>query len=335
MNKMNKLIIKLSIAIIAIAIIFPVTALGQEKKVKVKTVKNINGEEVVYDTVFTVKGDKDVDSIIKTWSWTHDGDSNKMITINSDFDIDMDDEKNIVIVKKGSHKVIHDGDGDEYRVKIITDDDGEENVFYFNGAEFDGDHTHEFHVQMDKLKDELKDIHIDIDGEKILLLKELKELEGLADLEKYEKLELLEELEELKNIEIEIPEFYFNDGDENVHWIPKHGKHNDYFVYHNYNNATEKELRDAGIKVKANRLELEDFDIDINDGIVDLEFIIKNEGSPKVAVYNYYGDKITSEKPELLNGKYVLNIDMSSKQHGTYFLHVTVKDSSVTKKFKL
>ncbi len=45
--------------------------------------------------------------------------------------------------------------------------------------------------------------------------------------------------------------------------------------------------------------------------------------------------KVFSGKPELMGGKYVIKIDLSIKQHGTYYLQVVQKNSSFTKKLRL
>lgn len=331
---MNKLLIKLSIVLLAVIVIFPQSISAQEKKektIKIKAVKEVDGKEVVMDTVFTITGDEDEKEMIKNISWTHDGDSSKVLFIDATIDGDYDKDHKMIFYSKDGNKFIHSGDDLKHGIKVITDEDGGENVYVFKHGEEDA--VFEYKIQMDKLKDELEDIKIDIDAEKIILLEELEDIKELKELE---GLAALEELKELKNIHVEIPDFHWN-SDEDVHFYKHLPEHHDFFVYRDFHghNATEKELRDAGIKVKQNRLEMEEFDLDIHDGIVDIEFSFKGEGSPKVEVFNFYGDKVTSGKPELLSGKYGMKIDLSTKQHGTYYLQVTVKDSSITKKLKL
>ena len=68
--------------------------------------------------------------------------------------------------------------------------------------------------------------------------------------------------------------------------------------------VTDEELRDAGVKNKPDRLELDEIDINNEDGVIDLSFTLGYEGNPKVDVYNVYGDKVFSGKPELMNDKY-------------------------------
>lgn len=313
---MNKLFIKTSAFLLALAIIFPMSVSGQEKKVHIKKVKEVDGKKVVIDTVFVVTGDENEKEMIKEFVWVSDGDTNKTITLDIDADIDIDEEGNKTVI-------IYKGDG--------ADD---KNVFYFNGedSDIDEDMIIEMHVTMDELRDNMEDIRIDLDEEKIIIIKELENIESLKELEHFElmdhlaELEELEELHELQNIEFIMSDMDFSP-DHHEFWVEHHGN------YHG--KVSEKELRDAGIKVKANRLDLHDYDIDIDNGVVDVEFEIEGESSPKVTVFNFFGDKVISGKPEIAGGKYSIKMDLSTKQHGTYYLQITNKDSSITKKFSI
>mgnify|MGYP000630955696 CR=1 FL=1 len=84
--------------------------------------------------------------------------------------------------------------------------------------------------------------------------------------------------------------------------------------------VSDKELRDAGISNKSDRLDVEDLNIDIVDGVVDVDFIVLSEGALKVTVFNYFGERVFSGKPELMNGKYTIKMDLSTKQHGVYYM---------------
>ncbi|MBC8319472.1 MAG: hypothetical protein H8E34_01985 [Bacteroidetes bacterium] len=263
---MKRLIVNAIIAAISIIIFLPSSGFGQEKKVRVKTVKIVDGEKVVNDTVFTVKEDENV----------------------------------------------------------------EQNVFRFNdGAGFDiqkGD-LGELKIMLEDQKDELKNMHIEFDEEKIIMLKELKELEALKKLDGLDALKELDQLEKIimiDDIDFDIPE---------IDDFPTHHK----FMHKRHKNdaVSEKELRDAGIKNKPDLLEVNDYNLNIIDGIVDFVFSLKTTGTPKVIVFNYFGDKVFTGKPNLVNGKYVIKIDLSNKQHGTYYLQVVLQDSSFTKKLLL
>ena len=230
---MNKVIIKAVIATLLLVISLPVDAISQEKKVHVKTVKVVDGEKVVNDTIFVVKDGEDEDEIVKTITWVSDDDSEGVVTVEVDIDTDSDFDKDY---DKGDHRKV---------IIMKSGDDGDMHVSH---------------------------------GEK-----------------------------EYKYV-IEVKE------DDNV---------------------SDKELRDAGIKNKVDRLDVNEYNLNVDDGVVDLDFSLKTEGDPKLTVFNYFGDKVYSGKPEMMNGKYVISIDLSNKQHGTYYLQVVQKNSSFTKKLKL
>lgn len=59
------------------------------------------------------------------------------------------------------------------------------------------------------------------------------------------------------------------------------------------------------------------------------------EESPKVTVYNVYGEKVFKGKPELINVIYKIKMDLSTKQHGTYYLQVVSTNASFTERLKL
>jgi hypothetical protein len=66
-----------------------------------------------------------------------------------------------------------------------------------------------------------------------------------------------------------------------------------------------------------------------------LSFSKTEEGTPKVTVYNVYGEKVFSGKPELMNNKYEIKMDLSKKQFGTYYLQIVVAKSSKTVRLEL
>lgn len=317
---MNKFISNAIIASIALLIFLPTAGYSQEKKAHIKTVKVVDGKKVVSDTVFVVKDDDGEKEIVKTFTWVSNDDSDSTVTIDLDIDsdFDFDSENKWVVVKSGKDgnvKMTHGNKTKKYVIKIDEDDD--HNVFIFKD---DGDYkmldTDELHDQLEEHKEQLKNIRIELDGERIIMLEELEDLEELKELK---ELEVLAEIDELKNIKFDIPES------------------NEFFIheFHDNDNVSDKELRDAGLKNKADRLEADNFNIEIDNGIVNLEFNLKTEGDPKVVVYNYFGDKVFTGKPEMMNGKYTIRMDLSTKQHGTYFLQVVQKNSSFTKKLRL
>ncbi len=342
---MKRLISIAVIATLALIISLPLNALSQEKKVKLKTVKIEDGKEVVMDTTFTVKEGEDEKEIVKTITWYSDEDSAGFVTMDLDTDIFSDKGNKVIIMRSGK-----DGDtiywkGDKKFNYFFKSDDhnkGGEYVFHIDNDfdfEFDEDAIRELKA---KLKDEECRMHElklilddkklvmlkELDDEKILVLNELEELKELKELQNLEEMlksEEIQHLRELKNIEIDMPEIaYFPKPDEYI-----------FDMHHSNDMVSDKELREAGIKNKHDKLEVKNYNLDINNGVIGLDFSIVGEGTPKVTVFNYFGDKVFTGKPELINGKYAIRIDLSSKQNGVYYIQVTLKDSSFTKKLRL
>ena len=99
--------------------------------------------------------------------------------------------------------------------------------------------------------------------------------------------------------------------------------------------VSDIELRDAGIKNKPDRLNAQNINIEIENDIVMLSFSFKGEKTPRIIVYNVFGEKVFKGKPELVEGSYQIKIDLSNKQHGTYYLQIVSANTSLTEKFKL
>lgn len=337
---MNKPIIIAIIATLALVIFLPTTTLSQEKKVQLKTVKVVDGKKVVNDTTFTLKEGEDEKEIIKTLSWVSEEDSTGTITIDMEIDSEdgHDGHNKVIILKSGKDgdfawTQAHGGKKCKYLFKSDEFEDIEHNLHILKelDVELDESKLKEIELKLAKHNEKLHDLHIKLDDEKLIALKELEVLKEIENLEEIIELEKLHKLKELENIEIVIPDIpeisYFPD--HNEFYFDKYHKH------HMHDNASDRELRDAGIKNKINKLEANDYDITIDDGVVGLSFTLATEGMPKVTVYNYFGDKVFSGKSELMNGKYAIRIDLSAKQNGVYYIQVTQKNSSFTKKLRL
>jgi hypothetical protein len=317
----------------------------QEKKVRIKTVKEVDGEKVVTDTTFTVTEQDQVKQIVKKYTMSTVGDSSTQVMVDVVVDSDEDVEwhesnKNVFIMKHGDgdEEVIHVPHGSGSKViKIKTDDGDDEKIIVIKSPghsghkvikwvsedgeehEFDFDYDYDFdveafHDEMAKLEAEMKELQIEIIDEQGRLHDELIELKHI------------EELEKLKNMEVIVvppaphdPHFYHD-----YTWTHKGGME-----------VADEELREAGIKNKPDRLELDEIDVEKEDGVVDLSFSMKGEGNPKVDVYNIYGDKVFSGKPELMNNKYQIKMDLSKKQYGTYYMQIISGSSSKTLRLKL
>ena len=350
----------------------PFALLSQEtepkKKVTVKTVKEVDGKTIVKDTTFFVEDEGDVKMVVKNFSADAEDDStaNVMVDVMVDTDEDVEREtkegnKVVVVkkvrsngdtsVKKVKKVIVIDGDdsdenvffypgGEDENVMIIKSEDGEEeNIFTVSpsgkhrvvkwsgedGEEYEFDYDidvdmEKFHDDMALLDEEMKNLQFEYMDEEGNLQKEIIELENLKELEE------LEDLDNIKNMKA----FALSS---------KHHPHSSYnnFTWHSRNEmeVTDIELREAGIKNQPDRLEIDEIDIDNEDGIIDLSFSIAEEGAPKVAVYNVYGDKVFSGKPELMNNKFEIKMDLSKKQFGTYYLQIVFGKSSKTLRLEL
>jgi len=338
---------------------------GNEKKVTVKTIKEVDGKKVVTDTTFFVENEDDTEDIVKQFVFKSEGDSTATIRVDVDIETDeeyeweTEDGGKVVIVKKGhpggdkdmkveKEVIIINGDGhDEHvmayphggkkKVMHFKGEDGEDEIIVVSPhgkhkvvrwtAEDGEDYEFDFDVDMEnfqedmaQLQDELKNMRFEIIDEEGNISREIIEMEHLRALEE------LEELDHLKNIEVIV-------APPNPH-APRFENE---FFYHSKGDmeVSDIELRDAGIKNQPNRLELEEIDIENEEGVIELSFVLEQEGSPKVAVYNVYGDKVFSGKPEQLNNKYDIKMDLSKKQFGIYYLQIVDGKSSKTIRLNL
>ena len=341
---MKSKIMSTSIIAIALAIVFPFSGMSQEKekKVTVKTVQIENGKKIVRDTTFTVKEGDDVDAIVKPISWVSDSDSGKIMTFDVEVITDGEDNgqvKNIYVYKSGGGqrtKVIKDDDGNTIIIKKLGDEGFDDNDFFIPGHEHkrvmkwnDGDSLeYEFELQGD-----MEDFHHEMKMHQFELQEMRKNLqEELAEIEGLNEEQIAEIMNEIGNIDLNFvmpparprppvkwqghdSEFYF-DG-------PREG------------GVSDMELRDANIKNKPDRLDLEVINVNIINGVLDLSFQIQGEANPSVIVYNVYGDKVFTGKPVLMNGNYEIKIDLSQKQHGTYYWQIIDKNRSFTDKIRI
>jgi len=309
----------------------PFALLSQENdttqnNVKIKIVKHKDGNITVFDTAFTVKDDKDVQSIVDkyTVSAEHDTTTNGtvQVTVNVNKGGDETDKtiKKVIVMKSPgtdeNEQVIVVGPHGKHKVIKWVDKDGNDFDFDYD-YDFDYDFdTDQFREQMADQKEHMKHMRIELSNQ------EDEFRDQLAEMKKMKELQSLDDLAELKDLKIHVlpPE------------SPMPPEMSYYYEPGHHKEVSDIELRDAGIKNKPNRLDLDDIDIDNDDGVIDLSFSLKEEGSPKVTVYNVYGDKVFNGKPELMNNEYQVKIDLSKKQHGTYYLMITSGNSSKTMK---
>ncbi len=309
----------LNIQVILLVMIFIIPFAGisqdkKEKKVTVKTISQVDGKTITKDTTFVITGDSSERVSFKRFTRELEPDSAAKVIVNVEVETDGEDgDSKIFLLQDGDNSsVIHWAD-DGNIIKFITDD-GTEKVVDINEImlKIDENKSKEIEIEMEKLGKSLEGL----ESERIMLLNNIEDFEALKELE---VLKEFDALREMKNIEIRVPE------------MPDHYQYRFEFS----DQASENELRDAGIKNKPDRLILDNIDLNISDGIVKIDFSAKGKIYPKITVYNFYGDKIYSGKPELNNGVYSAVIDLSKKQKGTYYMQIVSKDSSITKKFHL
>ena len=310
-----------TILILAFFMSLPVVVKSQEakkeKKVTIKTVKVVDGKKTVTDTTFTVTDEDDVQDVVERFTEGSSAGSSKNMMV--DVTVDVDDDSG----EEGGRKkvvVISEVDGDDGHAAesnvVIVSPSGKHKVVQWKSE--DGD-RYEFEYEMDNFNEDMA--NLDEELKKLQFI--LKDAEG-GEFEKMIELETIKELEGLDDMNvIFIPEGFSSHGFDNNKW------------FSGTEEVTDMELREAGIKNKPDRLEPAEIDIDNEDGLIDLSFVLNEDGAPRVTVYNIYGDKVFSGKPELMNGKFTLKMDLSKKQHGTYYLMIVVGNTSLTERIRL
>lgn len=299
-----------------------------EKTARIKTVKEENGKKVVFDTTFTVTGDMDDIHLEKYGIYSDGEDVSVEVTVDSDGS--MEKSKNVFILKDkdGNVEITSDGkksfsftntDGEHPGIIKWIDEDGNEEVIDISS------HLKDLDINMELAQKELADAQREMHFSQQELQEKLENIDEIIEFKHLKELEKLGQLEELRELQfVGIPDAPdVPDAPDFVFFSDNHGR------------VSDVELRDAGIKNKPNRLGVENIDLDVKDGVIDLYFKLKEDGNPKVKVYNVYGDKVFSEKPEKMNEQYSLRINLSEKQHGTYYIMIVDGNSSRTEKVKI
>ncbi len=306
MKKINLLTILVMLLVLPVM----VGAQDTQKEIKVKMVKVVDGTTTVIDTIFSSKAD-----LKQEMKWM----------IEEIAEVDSVEHKNIRVEIIGDdedgddleYEVFYSGDGSDSHVlytsprgkkKLIkwVDADGEEQEFELN-IEFEN---------LSRMRD-------DIEREVYVSMEESEELRRQLEQLELDKMEFLGELPPPPP-----PPVAPISPDHPVFWVK-----ND---RHGHGAVSEKELRDAGIKNQPDLLRLTELDVDNRDGVITLRFLPETEeGSSKVLVYNYFGEKIFSGKPEMIGGVFQITIDLSGKQPGTYYLQIVQKKASVTQRIHL
>jgi hypothetical protein len=198
--------------LILVALIIPFYAISQEtqkeKTVTIKTVKNINGQEVVRDTTFTIKEGENVETVTKSITWIDaDGEGEKTfdVVVDTEGDASSQNEK-VIIYKNGGQgrgpKIIETPEGE---VIIIKRGKGGEfahpkHGYYCHPRTFcwiDGDSLeYEVEIQenMGRMQREMEIQQIEIEEMLSNLDEKLAEIEGLTEEQKAELKKSLESM---------------------------------------------------------------------------------------------------------------------------------------------
>lgn len=337
-------IMNTSILVIALAIVFPFSAISQdkEKTVTIKTVKVENGKEMVKDTTFTLKEGETISTIDKPVFWTSGSDSLETMTFEVEVETDGEgdgEKKEVIVLRSGGNKnmkVIEGEDGNVIIIKKAKKGGCDENVFFAPGHGqkrvmkwVDGDEVEyeiELQGEMERFEHKMKIHEFEMQEMQKNLQEELAEIEGLNEIQ------IAEIMDEIGDMDFN----FVMPPARPVHPMKLRG--NDFEFYFDgpkEGGVSDVELRDANIKNKPDRLDLNEVDINIVNGVIDISFQIQGEANPSIVVYNVYGDKVFSGKPVLMNGKYEIKIDLSQKQHGTYYWQIIDKNRSFTDKIRI
>jgi hypothetical protein len=303
----------------------------KEKEVRVKIIKEENGEKIMIDTVYVMSGsDEGLFDIIEEVS--EDG---KM--------------------KKVTVKVTTDGyESEDGEVKVWTtyDDDGNKKTLKIEGVDGEHEVIDMFIGECDSLEEakEIKVITTSSGSNTMMLITkdgERKEvvLEGdavyeyktddgetviIKTVEDGEQIFITTDVEleegEEKSItkKIMIVKAESDDESEMVMTV----------VMQSLDGAEEENLKNWGAESESDDLELEHFHFYPNptDGKISLEFESDESGDLKIMIFDSAGKTIFKEKVKSFTGKYEKEIDLTGEPDGAYFLNITLGKKSISRK---
>lgn len=278
----------------------------EKKEVKVKMVKISDGKSIVTDTTFITRGDAESEIKLYIDEITgHDSvDATKVIKVEV-----FGESGN---ASKENYKVMIFSGEEEGKQVFISSPNGKEKGFRWIDAEGE---EQEFDFRME----EIEEITMNLEYQ-------------MKDLEKHRE-----------QIEREVEVVKGPDGFRWKHLPPPPPPRPERYEYKFFGDRNEshgmvsqEELREAGIKEQPDKLMLDVLDINNQNGLVILRFMpATDKGKVKVTVYNYFGDKVFSAKPEMVGDVYQTTIDLSAKQPGLYYIQLSRQNESVTKRIKL
>lgn len=319
-----------------------------DKVIKLKIIKNVNGEETLIDTTITITEGMNVDEILSSLNidlpagcdFSGNGESHVScnVIINDD-DSDAEGGKTKCIKKV----IIKDGEnGDEIEKAInIAISDGE------NGGKckmiFIGDENGDSIGCCKKkivINEGGKTMKCVVIGDDDKDMKCVKSPDGKAK-DVVMKMQISDDGEVTKQIWIsengETTEF---DGNVDVEVI-KDDKNMIIVVakvmIDDLDESDTKALAKAGIKPSEEKLDLNDlnFSPNPNNGKFNLTFGLENKGDVNIQIFDMNGKSVYQENKKNFKGKYSNDIDISGNEKGVYFLNITQGKNSTTKKVVL
>ena len=336
---------KTSVIAILLSLALPLLMLSQEKKktVTVKTVEVENGKKIVKDTTFTIQEGEDIDAIAEPFVWTSISDSAATMTFDVEVETGDDggDTKKVIIIKERGDRpmrIVEGNDGDVVVIKKRYNGNGDDDVFFTPGPGHkrvmkwtdDDSVEYEFEMQrsMEEFEHQMEIQHRNMEEMQKQLEAQLAEIKGIDE----------EQLTQIMD-EINDMDFHFVMPPVRPAHPPQKMDKDNFALYFdgpgNEGGVSDMELREANIKNKPDRLDLGEIDINIENGVLDISFSVEGEANPSIIIYNVYGDKVFSGKPVLMNGKFEIKVDLSQKQHGTYYWQIVDKNRSFTDKIRI
>ena len=319
-----------------------------DKVIKIKVIKNIDGVEMLIDTTITITEGIDVNEILANlnielpggFNFTMNGeDSVTYNVIVNDDDIEtegnhvkcikkvfINDAENGEEIEKTVNISICDGEKDgKYKIVFIGDESGDSALYSKENIIINNDGK------------TVKCVVIGDDDKNVKYMKSNDE----KSKEVVIKMQVSDDGEITKQMWIsdngETTEF---DGNVDVEVI----KGNDNMVIvmakvmiNELDESDKKALAKSGIKSSEEKLELNDlkFSPNPNNGKFNLTFGLENKGDVNIQIFDINGKSVYHEKKKNFKGKYTNDIDISENAKGIYFLNITQGKNSTTKKVVL
>lgn len=321
------------------------TGEGDEKKVKIKMIKIIDGIETVVDTTFIITDDSELDAILAGLDPGASGCNLDSIIQTIDLDLDIDDNG-------------------EKQVKMVIKVDGEEQLPDIDSLLG----TFDILIDENDLGGE-KEYTININGNDTVITKNCEKKiimvldEGEAMKKGNKKVKVIVDDEDTEGKEPDI----INNKNGQVYIVNKENSDSKIIVKTsgetdcNKNEVTIIKMKDGkDIKVveskvcivmlsesdartleksgvetnKVNDLEITDLNIFPNPGTgsFNMKFSLNNKEKTEIKIFDINGKEVYKENIDRFDGEYNNQIDISDKGKGTFFINIRQGDKLMNKK---